>query len=482
MTSVKKNFFYSSFITVSNYIFPLLTYPYVSRVLGVTNIGICNYVDSIINWFSLFSMMGIGIIGIREIAGTNLETRKKTFSSLLVLNFLTTLVALIGLVICVFALPKLHDYKNLLFVGMIKLISNVFVMDWLYKGLEDFKYITKISITSKFLYVICVFIFVRDVDDYPIYYILSVSMIFFTAVFNSIHSRSIVSFSFKELSLNKYLRPLLLLGFYAFFTSMYTSFNVAFLGYTNGPEQVGYYTTSNKLFSVIIAFFTAFTGVMLPRMSSLVAEDKMEQFKVMLNKSLMALLSFSVPIIIFSVIYSPSIVKLFTGNGFEGAYTPSRIVMPLMLIIGLEQIYIIQVLMPLKKDSSILINSFIGAGVGVFFNFLLVPYSGAIGSSITWALSELSVLIASIFCVHRYLKVPFPFYIIVKTVICYLPLFVLLVVIYKYVLGVNFLLEMIISFAIMAIYAFIVEFKLMRNEMLISVFERFKVIVKDKSI
>ena len=67
--SVKKNFFYSSILTVANYLFPLLTYPYVSRVLGVSNIGICNFVDSIIQYFILFSTLGIVSVGIREIAG-----------------------------------------------------------------------------------------------------------------------------------------------------------------------------------------------------------------------------------------------------------------------------------------------------------------------------------------------------------------------------------------------------------------------------
>lgn len=143
MASVKKNFYYSSFLTVSNYIFPLLTYPYVSRVLGVTNIGICNYVDSIINWFSLFSMMGIGIIGIREIASAHLKDRSKIFSSLLVLNLIITVMVLIVLIVCIITLPNLYEYRNLLYVGVIKLICNVFVIDWLYKGLEDFKYVTK---------------------------------------------------------------------------------------------------------------------------------------------------------------------------------------------------------------------------------------------------------------------------------------------------------------------------------------------------
>lgn len=293
-------------------------------------------------------------------------------------------------------------------------------------------------------------------------------MILFTAVFNTIHSCSLVSLELKGIELKIYLRPLLLLGCYSFFTSMYTSFNMAFLGYTNGPEQVGYYTTSTKLFSVIIAFFTAFTGVMLPRMSSLVVERKMEQFIHMLNKSLKILVSFSIPIIFFSVIYSPSIVKLFSGDGFEGAFTPSRIVMPLILIIGLEQIYVIQVLMPLKKDNNILFNSIIGGGIGILFIFLLVPYIGALGSAITWVLSEITILISSVICVHRYLHITFPYQVILKTVLYYLPLLFFLFFFYMNVHDWNYVLAMAVAFFIMLFYSVIVEIRFLKNEILIN--------------
>ena len=109
--SIKKNFIYSSIVTVSNYLFPFITYPYVSRVLGVTNIGICNFVDSIINYFILFSMMGIGIIGIREIARVNNDQQavKDIFSKLFFINGVTTLIALIVLIYARLPSPNINS-------------------------------------------------------------------------------------------------------------------------------------------------------------------------------------------------------------------------------------------------------------------------------------------------------------------------------------------------------------------------------------
>ena len=171
MTSIKKNFFYSSILTTANYIFPFITYPYVSRVLGVTNIGICNFIDSIINYYILFSMMGIGIVGIREIAKSknNKEELDKTFSGLIILNTLSTSLMLIVLIISIYTIPKLYEYKEMMYLGALKLVANYLLIEWLYKGLENFKYITIRTVLVKCLYVLSVFLFVHEAEDYPIY-------------------------------------------------------------------------------------------------------------------------------------------------------------------------------------------------------------------------------------------------------------------------------------------------------------------------
>lgn len=153
--SLKKNFIYSSILTTSQYLFPLLTYPYVSRVLGVTNIGVVNYVDSLVNYFILFSMLGMSVIGIREIATANVgkESLSRAFWGLFALNGVTTLIALIALIVCIYTIPEFYQYKSLLYIGIIKLIGNFCLIDWFYKGVENFKYITNRTILIKILYV-----------------------------------------------------------------------------------------------------------------------------------------------------------------------------------------------------------------------------------------------------------------------------------------------------------------------------------------
>lgn len=423
MSSLKKNLFYSSILTTANYIFPLLTYPYVSRVLGINNIGVCNFIDGIINYFVLFSMMGISILGIREVATNknNPEKLQKTFSSLLTINSITTIIGLVILTIATISIPRLAENIELMIFGGFKLLFNLFLIEWFYKGLEDFRYITIRTIFVKCLYVIAVFAFVRKSTDYPIYYLITILMVVVNAIVNIIHSRKFTTFSFKGIKIKPYIKPYFTLGIYLLLTSMYTSFNVIYLGFVGGDTEVGYYTTATKLYTILIALFIALTGVLLPRMSSLIAEGKIDEFKAKIDQSVNILLSISFPAIIFMTMLAPQIIYLISGPGYEGAIVPMRIILPLFSIIGYEQILVIQTMMPLKMDKTILKNSMIGAIVGITLNIFIVTKFAAIGSAIVWVACEIIILTLSQIAILTQIGLKFPFRNICFNVIVYSP-------------------------------------------------------------
>ncbi len=410
MPSVKNSFLYSCILTTANYIFPFILFPYVSRILGVENYGKCSFIDSIINYFILFSMMGGGIMGIREIAAHRNDRLRliSSFSNLFLLNLLVTCVAVVLLLCATFFVPYLSSYKELLYVGTLKLLFNVFLVEWLYKGLEEFRYITIRSISIRVLYLLSVFMFVRSATDYVVYFFLTSMVVVANAIINCWYSRNFVRFSFQGLHLRKYMKPFFMLGVYLLLTSMYTSFNVTFLGFVSGDMQVGYYSTSVKLFNIILALFSAFTGVMLPRMSSLVEYGKMDEFKSMLYKSVDVLFCVSVPLVIFTVVMARPIVYLISGKEYEDAVFLLQIVAPLILIIGYEQILVMQALMPLKEDKAILKNSFMGALLGISLNVLLVPKWQSVGSSVCWLLSETLILVLSQNFMSKEFKIHFP--------------------------------------------------------------------------
>ena len=422
--SLKKNFLYSSILTVSNYLFPMLVFPYVSRVLGVENIGMCNFVDSIVNYFMLFSMMGISVMGIREISlskGNRMEM-SRTFCSLLVLNGIFTIVAFVTLWVITLTVASLQVYRQLLYVSMFKLLGNFLLIEWFFKGLENFKYITNRTIIVKIGYVVAVFVCVREQDDYVMYYVLTMLMVLVNALINVFYSIRVISFPIGKIQLKKYMKPFCFLGFYMLLTNMYTSFNIIYLGFVRGPVEVGYYTTATKLYTIIVAFFTAFTSVMLPRMSSLLSENRREEFLQMVEKAVRILVSLGVPAVVLCTMYSSQIIHILAGGGYDGAIVPAIIVMPLLFVIGYEQIMVIQVLMPSKQDKVVFRNAVAGAVIGVVLNVAAVPSLGAVGSAIVWVVSECLVLVLSQVRVTRLYGIKFPLMPLLKTVVVYLPL------------------------------------------------------------
>ena len=466
MTSIKKNIFYSSILTVSGYLFPLLTFPYITRVLGVKNIGICNFVDSIVQYFIYFSMMGMMTVGIREIARAKGDRKllSKTFSELLSLNLIATLIAVIILLICTMCIPQMSEHKSMFFIGAAKILANTLLIEWLFKGIEDFKYITLRSVIIRGLYVIAVFIFVRKAEDYQTYFLLTSLMVVVNAAVNIVYSRKFVSFTLRGVNMTPYVKPFLILGSYLLLTSMYTTFNVAYLGFVGDTTEVGYYTTATKLYLIIMSFFTAFTGVMMPRMSSLIAEGKIQDFRRLIDKSINALLAFAFPLIIIGEICAPQIIRIIAGEGYEGAIFPMRIVMPLMAIIGYEEVIVLQVLSPMKKDTAILKNSFIGAIVGILLNILIVPRYLSVGTSIVWVMSECTVMLAAQYYVSKYIEYKMPVLSFIKRLLYSLPIVIVLFFINRIIESVW--ISLIVVSGISLIYCVFIELYILRNELI----------------
>lgn len=405
MASIKRNFSYNLLLTSCNYIFPLIVYPYISRVLGVTNIGTCNFVDSIVNYFILFAQLGIGSYGVREIARykDNLEKRNEIFSNLFVINVFTFTIATIALIICTYTIEIFIPYRQFLFVGILKLLSTLFLIEWFFQGIEQFKYITIRSVVVRCVYVLCVFIFVHNQDDTIIYYGLTSMVIVLNAIFNWNYSQRFKRLSFKNITPATYLYPIIVFGYYRILTSMYTTFNITYLGFVRDTTEVGYFTTATKLYTIIMGAFTAFTTVMVPRVSYMLEQGKKDELQKMVDKTIALLVSFAIPVILLCIFNSHTIIQLISGNGYEGAELPFRIVICLLIIIGMEQIIIQQFIMASKRTKLVLILSTVGAFVGIFMNLTITPTMGAVGSSIAWGVSELSVLFTGIYMFGKYL-------------------------------------------------------------------------------
>lgn len=422
---LKKNVAYSVILTLSTYLVPLFVYPYISRVLGPGGIGQVDDVDSIIDYCILFSMLGLTTIGIREIARNRSDAQKlqKTFSSLFTINMASTAVVMTVLGVLVMTVPVMNDRWQMFLIGMTKIISNLFWIEWFFKGMEDFRYITIRSVLLRLIFVASVFIFVRESDDVMTYYILWVGLTFCNAVCNWTYRRRFVKLSFRELQVREFFKPVLVIGLFAVFSAVYTKLNIFYLGSRCGDTQVGFYTTATRLYSVLMALFTSITGVMIPRMSVLVSENKMDVVRSLTDKTFRLLFLFAIPVLIFFEFFAPEFIMLLTGMdfSFSGAVVPMRIVMCQLLVIGTEQILILQLLIPSGRDRQAVACAVVGALVCALVNAILLPSWGCIGSAIAWVSAELSVLAVAMVLVRKYVKISFPLMLFFRYLLLSLP-------------------------------------------------------------
>lgn len=408
---IKQNFIYNSVLTLSQYLIAIIVFPYVSRVLGVDNIGLVGFVDNTINYFSLFALMGINLVGVREIAKSKHHNRELSlvYSKLLYLTGVLTVIVLCIYISIVFIVPQFNEHKTLFYIGIAKLISLSFVVEWFYRGIEKFKYIAIRGCVVKLLYILLVILLVNEKEDYLIYFALTVLMFVVNTTINLLYVRKWVLFSFTCCwKIKSLLKQVLVLGVYSVLTSMYTTFNVMYLGLVSTTVQVGYYFTALKIYTIILGLFSAFTGVVMPRMSFLLAQNDKKEFDRIINISFNILVTLCVPVIVVSVIITPQIIELLSGRGYEGAILPMRIIMPLVLVVGVAQILVHQVLIPMRLDRVVLHASIIGCIIGLLLNVALVKKYGSVGTTFVLVSSEVLVTLYYLYkiCAAKIIRIP----------------------------------------------------------------------------
>ena len=408
--SLKGNFIYSTILTFSTYLVPLMVFPYISRILGVDSIGAIDTIDNIIDYCILFSMMGMSTLGIREIAKYKNDKNRlqETFNNLFWLNVISTIVVFFFLIVTTICIPTLQQRIVLLTIGSFKLFANLFWIEWFYRGLEDFKYITIRSVIVRLLFIVSVFVFIKEKSDFTLYYILFVSIVIINAICNWTYKRNKVSLRFKHIALKTYAKPFIILGIFAMLSAIYTKLSIPVLSFTCGDTEAGYYVTATRMYQVVIALISSLISVLIPRMSVLIREGNYREISHLFELAFKLLFFISLPIIWYVEFLAPDIIMIFAGSGFEQAAIPMRIVIFQVLIIGSEQIYIMQLLIPLNKDKKVAVAGLCGVITWAILSTILVPLWHGIGTSIVWVATESVVLLIAIYYIKKAMGYHYP--------------------------------------------------------------------------
>jgi len=403
----QKNIFYNVLLAISQVLFPLITFPYLARVLGPDNIGKLNFSESIAKYFILLAALGIPIYGIREIAKKMNEKKELSilFSEIFLINLVTTAFLSILFLIAVEFVPILNEEKQLFYWAILYFIFQLFYFEWFFIGIKEFKYIALRTFFIRFLFILFVFLLIKYKTDYIYYMVLQVVLSVIISIINLRQLYKLLTFKqikFNKLDLRRHIKPLLILFLTIFSISIYFSLDTILLGFLANNESVGYYSSALKLTKLIIAVLGSITVAVFPQMIDVYHNGGEEQFKSLVKKCYDLIVGLSIPLIILLVGLSNEIVQLFLGPTFERATLPLIITAPLILIVSLSSIFGFQVLSALSKDKAILISAIMGTCISVLLSFLLIPSAKENGAAITILFTELTVSLSFIYFANKY--------------------------------------------------------------------------------
>lgn len=397
--TIKYNFIMNLLLTASSVIFPLITFPYVSRVLLASGNGKVNFAASVANYFMMTASLGIPTYGIRACAKVrdNRDELSKTAQEILIINSVSTVLVSVIYVICIFTVPRFSQDKTLFFIEGLNIVLNMFGANWLYQALEQYDYITARSVLFKFIAMILMFLLVHQEGDYRIYAAVSVLAAVGSNILNFIRlSRFISLRRYKEYNLRQHIKPILILFAQNVTISIYTNLDTVMLGIMKNDEAVGFYTAAVKIKGVLLCVVTSLGNVLLPRMSYYVKHGSKEKFYQLMKLALNVELFMALPLAIYFSLESKDSIFFLAGDGYAGAVVAMAIITLAVIPNGLTGVIGVQVLTPLNREKQVLYSVIAGAVSDFILNLIMIPLWGTSGAALATTIAEFTVLIVQI--------------------------------------------------------------------------------------
>ena len=408
--SVKVNYILNLIITGTQMLFPLITFPYVCRVIEADGVGQVNFFQSIISYISLFTCLGIPMYAIREIARDRNDVVKmnRTATEILLLHSMLTLVGYIIVAILCLTVPQIQVNIPLFLILSLTIFFTAIGCEWFYQGIEDFKYITIRGLIIKTISVILLFIFVKSKADllyYGCYTVLGVlggNIFNFFRLRKYIHRENII---FSELHIKRHIKPVLKVFSFSVVTSIYLQLNTVLLGFFKNALAVGYFTAATKVMQMLLQMSSCLGSVMMPRASHLIAERKDSEFNNLIQKSYDFTLAIAMPIMVGLIFCAPSLITALCGVKFEHSILPSQIIAPIILMVAISNVFGVQVLFPKGKINIVTLCCGIGAVADLILNLCLIPFFSYIGTSIAYLGAEVATTVSMYFIGRRYIPI-----------------------------------------------------------------------------
>lgn len=405
--SLKLNMVMNVILTMSSLIFPLITFPYVSRVVGAEGIGKVTFATSVITYFSMFAQLGIPTYGIRACAKVrdDKELLSKTVHEILIINAITCIISYVALGISLAIVPRFVSDKMLFIIIGSTILLNAIGVEWLFKALEQYTYITIRSIVFKFIALIAMFLLVHNETDYVIYGTVTILAASASNVLNFLYLPKLINIKpIGNYNLRQHMKMILIFFAMSVASTIYTNLDNVMLGFMTNDIEVGYYTASVKVKGILVSVVTAVSTVLLPRASYYVDKGLIKELYGIAQKAMSFVMLVAIPFVVYFTIYAEECILLLSGQEFLGAVLPMQVIMPTLLFIGITNILGIQMMVPLGKEKQVLYSTICGAIVDLILNAIFIPQYGAVGAAIGTLVAEFVVLIYQVIAIKEVVK------------------------------------------------------------------------------
>jgi len=406
--SVGKNAVLNMLKTVVTLIFPLLTFPYISRVLQVENLGKVNFANSVVNYFVLFATLGLKTYGIREGATVRNDREKfqKFFSEVFTLTIISTGLSLFVLAILCTVVRSLQNYRLLILLLSVSVILPTFGCEWICSAYEDYGYITVRSILVQIISFVLIFALIHKPDDYYVYAMILVFSSQGANIFNLLYVRKYVKFRVtKNINLHTHLRPMMVLFASTLATSVYVSSSTTVLGLVCGDYYTGIYSAAAKLYSVMKNLVSAIVVVSIPRFAFYYNNNKRDEYNSLLNQISNTLALLVIPAATGVFLLSKEIILLISGSEYVAASSTLSILAIAVIFVGISWIMSQCILIPMKKEQIVLKTTLITAVLNVVLNIFLVGRWKHNAAAVTTLISEAVVVLIYYYYVRKEVKI-----------------------------------------------------------------------------
>lgn len=474
MKSLKTNAILNTVKTLMGLIFPLITFPYLSRVLGVNNIGKINFSSSVVSYFILIAGLGVSRYAIREGAAIRNNTSQVSMfvSEVFSINMISTIFSYILLFLVILFVEPLREYRNLIILYSIEIFFTTVGVEWVFSIFENYLYITVRSILVQLISLLLILIVIKGQNDYYKYVIIIMSTSLIANTINFLSARKICSIKLVfNKSLFKHILPILTIFSISVATSIYVNSDITMLGILAGDYSVGIYSMATKVYSIVKQLLAAMIVVTVPRLSYVLKNESLKTFKEIGSEVLNSITVLLIPAVFGLLFNAEKVVILLGGEEYTSSKYSLMILAGALFFSIFSSFFSMSVLLPLKMEKKIFCATSISAVVNIVLNIVLIPVLFEKAAAFTTLISE---LISCLFCyiyARNYIKVRAVFTNIFKCLIGVIPIILISYNFNKLGLSNNLSLILIIIFS--GILYFFVEI-LLRNKYILTIMNEVK--------